>query len=394
MKPGPPIRIFADAHVFDGEYQGTRTFIREVYTILSKKKDIELYLGACDTANLRSFFPGSSNINFIQYNTKSGLSRLLLNIPALLRNLKIDFVHFQYIIPPVKYRKCKYIVTIHDVIFKEYPEEFSRYYRYSKKMLYQHAATNADIITTVSDYSKRSIEKHLGVLPGKTEVIPNGVNDIFFQPYNKPRSAEIITREFGIGKFILYVSRFEPRKNHTALLKAWLELQLYNKGYHLVLIGHRSLHVEEFDKLLETLPAEIRKFVFIDHKINDATLLELYRAAALFVYPSKAEGFGIPALEAAALKTPVICSNASAMKEFTFFGDMHIDCSDYDLLKKKITDALSHTPDRTFLQKISDTIRSRYSWEESAEKFYRLIQGRKILSSVHKRKPDDKLSVS
>lgn len=394
MNADHPIRIFVDAHVFDGEYQGTRTFIKELYIALSKKDNIILYLASFDIDNLKTIFPASSNINFIQYNTKTGWPRLLINIPSLFRKYDFDFAHFQYMIPPVKNKKCKYVVTIHDVIFEEYPAEFTRYYRFSKKLLYQLAATNADIVTTVSTYSKKSIEKFLRVKPGKTAVIPNGVSDIFFQPYNKERSAELITKKYGIRKFILYVSRFEPRKNHAALLKAYLDLELYKKEYHLVLLGHQSLAVDEFDKILEALSPGIQKFIFINHEIDDDTLIEFYRAASVFVYPSKAEGFGISPLEAGALKIPVICSNASAMKEFSFFGDRHIDTTDHGLLKKKIAGSLSNPPADFFLQTISDTIREKYSWESSAEKFYNLLQHQKTISSGNKRKINDQLSVS
>ena len=53
LKPPNKIRIFVDAHVFDSEYQGTRTFIREIYLILAGKADLELYLAACDIENLK-----------------------------------------------------------------------------------------------------------------------------------------------------------------------------------------------------------------------------------------------------------------------------------------------------------------------------------------------------
>lgn len=394
MKDAQPIRIFVDAHVFDGEYQGTRTFIKELYTALLKKNNVTIYLAACDIDNLKNIFPASTNIHFIQYNAKTSWPRLLINIPSLLRKHDLDFAHFQYMIPPVKNNKCKYVVTIHDVIFEEFPNDFTRYYRFSKRLLYQLAASNADIVTTVSEYSKNSIEKFLGVKPGKTTVIPNAVSSIFFQPYDKELSVQILKKKYGIEKFILYVSRFEPRKNHAALLKAYLDLELYSKGYHLVLLGHQRIEVYEFDKLLEALPADIRQFIFISHEIDDDELLEFYRAASLFVYPSKAEGFGISPLEAGALKIPVICSNASAMKEFIFFGDLHIDTNDHALLKKKITTVLFNPLNELKLQTISDTIRENYSWQASAEKFYDLLLQQRTISSGNKIKINDQLSVS
>ncbi|HEX7906040.1 MAG TPA: glycosyltransferase family 1 protein [Chitinophagaceae bacterium] len=394
MKPAIPIKIFVDAHVFDQEYQGTRTFIKELYARLAQKQNIQLYLAAHNIDQLKAIFGCASNIVYIRYKTTSSWPRLLYTIPSILKEYDIDFAHFQYMIPPLNNNKCQYIVTIHDVIFAEYPEEFSLCYRLSKKMLYQLAASKAAIITTVSAFSRNSIEKRLGVPPGKTKIISNGVSNVYFKPYNKERAAAYIAGKYGVEKYILYVSRFEPRKNHAGLLKAYLELQLYRKGYYLVLLGHQSLSVDEFNSLLHELPAGIRKFIFINDAINDEELLEFYRAATLFVYPSKAEGFGISPLEAAALKIPVLCSNASAMQEFTFFGDQHFNTADHELLTKKLNDILCRPPGEATLQGISDFIRMNYSWEESAEKFYQLIRHQQQLISATKQKTNDKLFAS
>ena len=371
MNNTKPIKIFVDAHVFDKEYQGTRTFLKEIYTHLSGKENLRLFLGAFDIENLKTNFTENSNITFIRYKKRSGFARLMFDIPSILRKHQIDLAHFQYIIPPVKI--CRYIVTIHDTIFKEYPREFPLFYRLSRNYLFKRATAKADLITTVSDYSKKSIEKYLYVKKEKIELIPNGVSDLFFKPYDKQSSQNFIKNKYGIGKFILYVSRFEPRKNHESLLKAFLDLKLYEQGYFLVLLGHHSLRNGKFDEIINGLPQEIRKFIFISSKVNDQELLTFYQSATAFVYPSRYEGFGISPLEAAALKIPVICSNTTGMEDFSFFGDLHIDPDNYDLLKKKLAEILTHPPDDNQLQKIADVIRKNYSWEKPAEDFYQLL---------------------
>lgn len=371
MKQASPIKIFVDAHVLDKEFQGTRTFIKEIYTHLSRNENLRVYLGVHDKGNLQNIFSENSNITFITYNRKSSYTRLLYSIPSILQKNKIDFAHFQYIVPPVK--RCKYIVTIHDVIFKEHPREFPIYYRVSREFLFKKATAKADIITTVSDYSKKSIEKFLHAKPGRVHIIPNGVSESFFKPYDKQQSKKKIKDKYGIGENILYVSRFEPRKNHESLLKAYLELELFNKGYFLVLLGYQSLKVNGFNKMINDLPQAIRKFIYINSEINDEDLMAFYQSASVFIYPSKAEGFGISPLEAAAVKIPVICSNTTAMKDFSFFGNMHIDPSDYNLLKKKLIEILTNPPDESQLQNIADTIRQKYSWKRSAEDFYQLL---------------------
>jgi glycosyltransferase involved in cell wall biosynthesis len=365
------INLFVDAHVFDQLPQGTLTFIREIYLQIAGRPGIRLFLGAHDTDRLAGVFPPGESVVLVKYASTSGLSRLLFEVPAIIRKYDIDYAHFQYMTP--LWKNCKQIVTVHDVIFNDFPDEFSRWYRMRKRLLYGLAAWRSDILTTVSDFSGASIRKFLHTGSRPIHVIHNGVNDRFFQPFDRARSKEFIRHKYGFDKFILYVSRIEPRKNHLSLLKAWLELRLFEKGYHLVFLGHGTLPVPELEQLLAQLPEEAAGRVFRSSSVGDDHLLEMYRAASLFVYPSKGEGFGIPPLEAAALKTPVLCSNTSAMRDFSFFGRYHIDPYNYEELKEKIDDILRHPPEEQWLEKVSAIIKEEYSWRSSADKLYRLL---------------------
>lgn len=379
-----PVRLFVDAHVFDGEYQGTRTFIREIYTIIASKPGITLYLGANDTDNLKKYFPQQDNIVFVQYRNSSRIVRLASVIPSIIKKYGIQYAHFQYIVPLVK--NCRFINTVHDVLFNEYPGEFSRSYRLSKNWLFRLSALRSDILTTVSEYSKESIRKHLRINTGDIIVTPNGVAPKFFAAYDRQQSKNYIKNKYGFDKYILFVSRLEPRKNHLLLLNAWLERQLYARGYHLVLLGHKSIPIPGFDEAMAGLPANIRPYVFLHNNIDDNDLLEFYRAADLFVYPSKAEGFGIPPLEAAALGIPVICSNTSAMSDFTFFGATHIDPNDHDVFVRTLEETLSHPPDDAYLKKIAAIVQQKYNWRHSAEKLYQRIMNDKDRMAEDKKK--------
>jgi len=366
--PDSKIKLFVDAHCFDAEYQGSRTFVKEIYRELAHKNDIILFLAAYDLPKLKESFPATANTVFLQYKSKSSIIRLAFDIPRLIKKHQIDFAHFQYITPLIK--NCKQVVTIHDVIFNDYPEEFSSTYRLFKKFLYKRSAATADILTTVSFFSKSSIQKHLQTKERGIHVLPNGVSEPFFEYYDKLEAKTYIKAKYGFERFILYVSRIEPRKNHKSLLKAFSDLGLHQKNYQLVFIGHSSLQVKG---LKDAIPASVKKSVHFINGIDDTELLHFYRAAEIFIYPSKAEGFGIPPLEAGAAKVPVICSNTSAMKDFTFFGDYHVDPTDSELLRQKLSDLIKKNPEQAQLDAISETIKEQYSWKTSAEKLYHLI---------------------
>lgn len=365
------IKIFVDAHCFDTEYQGTRTFIKGIYTMLAQKSNLSLFLAAYDVGHLKQQFPNKSNITFIKYKSRSRFFRLAVDIPRIIKKHKIQYAHFQYIAPFTK--SCKHIVTLHDVLFEEYPHAFPFFYKLTKKILFKRSALSADILTTVSAYSKKSIHKYFSIPFNRVHVVPNGVDALYFGHYDKAAAKAYIKKHFDCDKYILYVSRFEPRKNHLALLNAFLQLRLYEKNYHLVLLGHASISVPEFTRKLNALPQELRKYILIADKIGNKQLLFFYRAADVFMYPSLAEGFGIPALEAGAVGTPVICSNKTALSDFHFFSKNHVDPTDEFLLQNRLADLLQNGQDAELLKKISNKIKNNYSWLVAAEKLYQLI---------------------
>jgi glycosyltransferase involved in cell wall biosynthesis len=367
------IRIFVDAHVFDGPFQGSRTFIEGLYNQLTLKKDIELFIAAYDIESLKKFFPGSENVHFIRYKTTSRYFRLLFDIPFLVWKHKIDYAHFQYVVP--LFKNCRFILTIHDMVFCELLNDYSFSYRFSKKKIYKFSASRADLITTVSEYSRNSIKRHLGTKTKPIHIITNGISEKFFEDYDKENAVTYISNKYDYRNYILYLSRIEPRKNHLFLLKAFTELKLYEKGLNLLIVGNPALPTPELAEYFASLDDEIKSRIFFDPGIVNDDLIQLYRAARIVVYPSKAEGFGIPPLEAAAAKLPVICSNTTGMNEFNFFGENHIDPYNYEQFRERLKLMVEHPPSPETLSVISKTVADKYNWEEPAEKFYNMIIG-------------------
>lgn len=213
-------------------------------------------------------------------------------------------------------------------------------------------------------------------------VLPNGLNSDYLNYKGQENSTDYIAKKYGIQNYILYVSRFEPRKNHIALLKAFHELKLAEQGYSLVLLGFKSIYSADFENYFRQLAPEIKQRVYMSDKTNDLDLYHFYKGTRLFVYPSKAEGFGLPPVEAAALNVPVICSNLTAMQEYTFFGKNHIDPTDTDVLKHRMAAVLSHSPNEEELLQIAAEVRSRYHAGASAKTLYGAIHDLFNLSSA------------
>lgn len=361
-------KFFIDCHVFDYGFQGSRTYIQGLYLELIKDKNIHFYFAANNIENLKSVFGDSENVFYLKYKFQNKFYRLLIDIPLLIKKFKIDFAHFQYIVPLIK--RCKYIVSTHDVLFLEFPEYFSKLYRIKNKTLFKHGANKADIVLTGSLYSKNKIELFLDVKNVYYTVY--GIDSVFFEKYNKLLIKQEVLKKYGFDNYLVYISRHEPRKNHFRLLKSFLELKLY-ENYHLVLIGDISIYDKSFFHLLSQLEEPVKNKVVLINKVPFNEMIQLLRGSTLAVYPSIAEGFGLPPLESIAAQIPTLCSNTTSMSEFEFFGDDFLDPLDMEELKRKMKNKLNNIDLERQIE-LSNLVAEKYNWVTAARQFNKIIK--------------------
>jgi glycosyltransferase involved in cell wall biosynthesis len=361
------IRLFVDSHVFDDSLQGSRTYIKGLYNELIKSDlNIEFYFGAFDIENLENEFGKHENVRYIKYHTRNKFIRLAIDIPYNILKYRIDIAHFQYISPLFKF--SKEILTIHDVLFLDFPDLFPAGYRLRNKVLFRGSARKADYLLTVSEYSRQRISEHFGIKTEDIHIIPNGISDDYFNYYRKLPD---IKTKYGLNMYMLYVSRIEPRKNHVLLLKAFEELELWKKGYKLVLIGNKALASPLFESCFRQLPDIVSKSVLVIDGSYGDELKSFYRNCSLFIYPSLAEGFGIPPLEAVASQVPVLCANTTAMSDFSFLGNGLFNPQSISELKEKIN--LFLDDGKKDFRSESEYVRTRYNWRNSASAFVKII---------------------
>jgi len=360
------IKLLVDARNFGGEGQGSLTYLKGLYrAFLHHYGDMyELYFAGYDKAAVMEVF-GEYDIRFILLKNKSRIKLWLNEFPDTIKKHNIEFAHFQYITPIKK--ACRYIVTTHDVLFNDFPEEFGWRYRAQRNFLFKRSLQHSDIRLTVSEYSRKKIAQHYGIDIDTIEITPNAPMANFLAPFDKERSVRFVQSKYGLNKYILYVSRLEPRKNHKTLLKAWRDLDMAKQGIQLVFVGNNTLNDNSLTDSFEHLTKEEATHFYWLRGLNDRELLEIYRAATLFVYPSKAEGFGIPPLEAGVLGVNTICSNVTAMQDFNFFRNNHISLENPGLLKTMIWINMNLPPKATELDNIAKLIRQKYSWKVSAD---------------------------
>jgi len=369
MKNNKPLRLFVDCHVFDGEYQGTRTYLEGLYKELTKDRDRHFFLAANDLINLKAIFGEQENITFIRYRSHSKVLRLLIDTPLLILKHKIDFAHFQYRVPPLKF--CRYIVTIHDVLFEDFPEFFPKTGRKISYYTYRFSAEHSDIVLTVSPYAKATISKHLGV--HNAIITPNGIADEFYKPYNKELVQNEVAMVYNLKNYFIYISRWEPRKNHLAIVKAFVNQKLYS-NYSLLFVGDVTFDNPEYDVYYNHLPSEIKSRIVCLKHIPFKDVLLLLQGATLSIYPSIAEGFGIPPLETIAAGVPTLSSNTTAMADYNdFMGEYMFDPYDGAELEEKLSYILNHDVTADF-NNMKNIIKQRYNWINAAKAFNKALQ--------------------
>lgn len=364
------MKLLIDAHCFDYDTsEGINTYIRGLYGELVKiAPDIDFCFAARNVERVKEIFGKRNNIHYIKLETKCKVARLLTEMPQVIKRYKIDAAHYQYTSPLIK--NCFTIVTLHDILFKDYPSFFPLSYRLFKDVLFKLSAHKADLLLTVSQYSRERINFHYGIPQERIFVTPNAVSDDFFN-INKTEAISFVNNR-GIGKYILYVSRIEPRKNQIAVLQAYDKLKLWQQGYDLVYIGRRTLPTPAFDIYLQSMTKDAGGHVHIYNQVDYDELKLWYGAASLFIYPALAEGFGIPPIEAGAAGVPCICNNKTAMADFIFFGKNLIDVSAPQVLHEAILSNISDTTCDT--NGISNVIRKTYNWQAIASLFYQKLK--------------------
>ncbi len=226
----------------------------------------------------------------------------------------VDLVHHGGGTAPVRAHR-PYVLTIHDLQFRTYPEYFSRVKRAYLHSVIPSSARRATVVAVPSDYVRRSVVEAYGVHEDRVMIVPHGIEPALADAVTP--EAELRARyDLGGGPILVYPAVTHPHKQHAFLLQMmrshWTDADL-----RLVLTG--GVGMAEGVVAADT-DRRVRRL----GRVPAADRNGLLAMADAMVFPSQYEGFGAPLIEAMVLGAPVVCSDATCMPQIV--GDAGLVC--------------------------------------------------------------------
>jgi glycosyltransferase involved in cell wall biosynthesis len=357
-------RIGVDFHTFDGIFQGSRSHLLGLYkAAIAKAPEVDFFLLLDEPERLLREHPAfvAPNVHAVHMPRRSSMLRLTWQLPRLQKELALDLLHLQYRLPLRTHGPCA--CTIHDILFESHPQFFSRTFVRLARWSSRDAVRRAALLLTVSDFSRGQLSRAYGVDTARVAVTHNGVD---LQRFRPGRDGQDTLQRHGLrsGAYLCTVGRLEPRKNHLNLVRAYARLSVPRPA--LVIIGQRDFAYqgvfEEVERL--GLGAEVR---FLEN-VGDEELPVLIRHAAAFIYPTWAEGFGMPVLEAMACGVPVVTSRNTSLPEVAGGVAWMSNPDDVTSITRAMTGALAEAePARSERLRAGMARAARFSWDSSAD---------------------------
>jgi glycosyltransferase involved in cell wall biosynthesis len=298
-----------------GDSGGPETYLRELVPALAAEyPDLRISVlttgsgsralaadGFRDVAELRAL-PAEEYRRF----RRQLAEQLLVQVHA--RRSGAQLLHSLASTGPVLTPGLRSVVTLHDVTFMRMPT-FGAVTTWGMRHVVTRAARDADALIAVSAAARDDICATLAIDPARFTVVPHGVGAV---PRAEPVAEEQVRSRLGLdeGRLVLCVAAVRPHKNQELLVRALPQLP---DDVTVVLAGRHEPYADRLRDLAAELGMESR--LRLTGYLSDAELERLWKLAGCAAFPTLAEGFGMPVLEAMARGVPVACSDIPVLRE-------------------------------------------------------------------------------
>lgn len=356
------MRIGIDAKWYtEGPPSGRRVVRALVDTMIRNHPEHEFYL-FFNQKHQNSPIPNPpANVHPMYVWAGNNMLSNVFVLPFYERRLKLDVVLYQNFISPFgPSRKTAYI---HDVLFLSHPQ----YYTLPERLYFaplRGLTRKADAVITVSEEERnRLIHYSFAKDPGNITVVHHGV-DTSFKPresFDAEKVRHVKERYQLPDRFLLFVGRLNLRKNVDNLLRA---IPLLNdKRIPLVIVGSTNWKGSDHERTVRSLGLENR-ILFTGSVFDDLGII--YSLATVFCFPSFAESFGLPPLEAMASGVPVVVSNTTSLPEICGDAGTYADPESPESIARAVDTLLGNA--QLYAEKRAKALEqaSRFTWDKAA----------------------------
>jgi glycosyltransferase involved in cell wall biosynthesis len=317
---------------------------------------------------------------FVRYprlSTRAGLhrwaSRPCVDLHGWVRRLGLDLWFCPMTNLDPRQLSIPTVVTVADIQQEYYPEFFTRGELQTRALMYSPSCQEATAVITISDFSKRCMVDQYGLLPEKVHRIYAAGVERVDEAASWPTAEEVRRKHCLPARYAFYPANMWPHKNHQLLILALHRLrQLYGMTLPLVLTGDDMGHWPELEALARHfhLDEQVRYLGYVP--VDD--LPGLYRGAAMLLFPSLFEGFGMPLVEAMALGCPIAAANTTSIPEVVGDAALLFDPRQPDSIATVCAQLLTDEGLRQTLMAHGRAQLTHFSWEQAADETLRVFE--------------------
>jgi glycosyltransferase involved in cell wall biosynthesis len=317
--------VAVDGRTLQGlTFGGVGRALSQQLRLLQAEAEITLLLDGRLGADMNPRAPTGLATHRLRAPLRGGVAWLQLAVPPWLGRFRGGVFHTPFYGLPYR-QPVPMVVTMHDLTFETNPEWFSTASRQAFRLQARHAARTAARILTVSDHVRQQVISRYGVDGDRVLVVPNAVDPLFSA--GGPAGGGELRQAMGMDRPYVVALGGAPRRNLAGAVAAWREARRRGLTHELVLVRAGEVAREKGLRALGDL--------------DDTAWAAVLAGADALLYPTLHEGFGMPALEAAASGVPVVCARVGALPEVLGSAAMWADSTNPGVLAERLVELLS-----------------------------------------------------